>query len=461
MLYPFCEKNAPGPARTNTERKMKKTVSAILVFLAILQSILLVSCARGVKSGGDAHEKGEKLPVVRIEVEGGRKVRDRNYKNVTVTLTGAPSAEYDFSELPAEMKCRGNSTIHMPKLSYRVKFSEKINLMGQGAGPSKSWVLLACHADLTLIRNHVAFTMGRELQNIGFTTSSSFVRLYINGEDKGIYELAEHHGTGKYRVPAEEDPEEPDTDYFVELDDYEKIQENEALCKFEVGNNGFVIKSDTMTPTKYVFIFSWFLDTDKVLASGDREAVEERLDLPSFVDMYILQEFTKNTDAGSSSFFYLKKAGGKLYCTCPWDFDHAFGNDAGVALSPEGLFVGNPDYDMPDGWDVKAHAWMCRLMETRWFVDMVCERWQEVGHTLRDAAIAEIDRLGSLYGDELASNFDMWDPRGDDSVGISAEWEMTDNYAERLEGLKKWIGERCDWLDGYFGDTETRYNTVK
>ena len=439
---------------------MRKSVSAILLFVTVMASVLLASCSGKAGDSGKTAVKEKKLPVVRITTEDGRDVNDRNYRKVTVTLEGSPGGEYDFEELPAEMKCRGNSTIHMPKKPYRIKFDEKINLMGQGGGPSRSWVLLACHMDLTLIRNHVAFTMGKRLGNIGFTTSSSFVRVFLNGEDRGIYELAEHHGTGKYRVQADEDRTEEDTDYFVEMDDYEKLQENDPLTGFEVGNNGYVIKSDHMTSTKYSFVFRWFLDTDKILKTGAREEIEERIDLPSFVDMYILQELTKNTDAGSSSFFYLKKGGGKLYCTCPWDFDLAFGNEGDLGRSPEGLFVGNPEYDMENGWDLKANSWMCCLMRREWFVDMVAERWKEVGHDLRDAATEEIDRLTGEYGTELASNFERWDPVWDKTMGNPSEWERTDSYTERLDGLKKWIVERAEWLDGYFSDPETRYNTV-
>ncbi len=442
---------------------MRKKICLFLAVLAAISATLLVSCGKRV-SGGKTDVKEVKkasLPVVRVTTEDGRLVTDRNYKNVTVTLEGAPDPQQDFTDLPGEMKCRGNSTLHMPKKPYRIKFEDKINLLGQGAGPSKSWVLLACHMDLTLLRNHVAFTMGRELSGIGFTSSSSFVRLFINGTDKGIYELAEHHGTGKYRVQADEDPTEPDTDYFIEMDDYERLQENDDLCTFEIGNNGYVIKSDYMTAQKFRFVFRWVLDTDDVLKNGSREEIEERIDLPSFVDMYILQEMTKNTDAGSSSFFYFKKGGGKLYCTCPWDFDLAFGNEGDFGRSPEGLFVGNPEYDMEEGWDLKANSWMCCLMRREWFVDMVAERWNEVGLGLRDAATEEIDRIVGLYGDELASNYEIWDPRGDGTVNGPTEWERTDSYSERTEGLKKWIVERAEWLDSYFSDPETRYNTVE
>ena len=45
-------------------------------------------------------------------------------------------------------------------------------------------------------------------------------------------------------------------------------------------------------------------------------------------------------------------------------------------------------------------------------------------------------------------------------MGNPSEWEDTDSYTERLDGLKKWIVERAEWLDGYFSDPETRYNTV-
>ena len=57
------------------------------------------------------------------------------------------------------------------------------------------------------------------------------------------------------------------------------------------------------------------------ITDNDFAAFSNLTDVASLVDLYILNELYKNTDAGYSSFYMYKKAGGKLFFGPAWDFD--------------------------------------------------------------------------------------------------------------------------------------------
>ncbi|MBQ6262336.1 MAG: CotH kinase family protein [Clostridia bacterium] len=451
---------------------MKKNALSVisLILAALTAAAIFASCSAGNETATTEDTTGTEIisapasfPSVRVTTESGGPIVVREYSPVTVTLEGSEGGRYDFRDLTAQMKCRGNSTFHMPKKPYRIKFDEKINMLGQGDGPSKSWVLLANHSDKSMLRNHVAFAMGKKLDGIGFTSSSSFVQFYMNDVYFGVYELVEHHGEGKYRIVMSEDPKEPDTDYLVELDEYVNINGGDIPYTFDVRERAFSVKSDSMTMTKWRFIREFFAAVDDAVADGDESAVRELIDVPSFVDMYLLHEIAMNSDVGSSSFFFLKKAGGKLYCTCPWDFDIAFGNDEAVrGGSWEGIFAGNPDFtEGISGYDTpRSNDWFSWLMKRRWFVDLVAERWDGMKDELEETALAAIDEALGSWEDEMNKNFEKWKILNRRIIAEADETLGFETWRENAEYLREWIVNRFEWLDGYFSDPGTRYQTV-
>ena len=60
------------------------------------------------------------------------------------------------------------------KKPYKLKFDKKVDLFGNGK--AKTWVLLANYSDKSMIRNHMAFLLGDELDLD--TTSTRSVRDY-------------------------------------------------------------------------------------------------------------------------------------------------------------------------------------------------------------------------------------------------------------------------------------------
>lgn len=76
-------------------------------------------------------------------------------------------------------------------------------------------------------------------------------------------------------------------------------------------------------------LFSFDYDSDKY-------GYEQWIDVDSFVDYCVINEFTKNLDAGSYSTYIYKEVGGK-FKLCVWDFNNSCDNYLEEAVGPGGF----------------------------------------------------------------------------------------------------------------------------
>ncbi|MGM9681836.1 MAG: CotH kinase family protein [Eubacteriales bacterium] len=404
----------------------------------------------------DPNQLAEIIPTLSIKTEKGKEITSNVvYLSATVS-SGSTSEQYTFSDLSASIRCRGNYTYGaVPKKSYRLKFDEKINLFGQDEGKARNWILLANFTDRSLMRCDAAFTMASVLDNIQEVTSSGYVRLYINGQYRGIYQLCEQHTVNSHRIDIEEQPDVLDSDYFLEMDAY--ATGTEGVDYVFVERKKFAIKNEQIHPDAADYLRDYLNQVNEAIRSGDEDAVCELVDIDSFVDMYILQEFVRNVDAGWSSFYMVKEGGGKLRLTWPWDFDLAYGNDVRLGdATYEGLYAGNDKYN---GWE-NSNPWFYRLMRRQWFVDRVIARWDEIGETMTRAALDRIELLHSTWGIYLKNNFSVWDILGTDFYPTPDSIARLTDYDEIVEQLKDWITNRYQWMDSYLHDPKHRYETV-
>lgn len=410
---------------------------------------------------GYKSDKASKLPTISIKTEGGAEIVSREeYLKATVSITDTLDDEiFGLTDRETEIRCRGNFTYTgdtMDKKSYRLKFTEKINLFGQGSGEAKSWVLLANHCDKTLLRNHLAFTVGRLLDNIDYCSSSSFVQLYINGEYAGVYQVAEQHNVNKYRVNIQEDPNVIDTDYLIERDEYAKDDGPEGITYFTVSRADYNIKTDypdsPLAADKCEFLRDYFQKTHDAIKGGKKTEVLRYIDIDSFIDTFILQATVKNIDIGWSSFFMVKKAGGKIYFTCPWDFDLALGNDDRLDHGQvETLYVGEKT-DL-----TQQHEWFYLLMNEEWFCDMLLKRWNEVKDEISEAMLYEIDRYLVAFNDDMNENFALWNVFGKKINQEPLPLLRLKTYRANVLNMREWVVARITYLDTLF-NSEDLYN---
>lgn len=376
------------------------------------------------------------LPVISITLDNGASpalINKQEYLPAVFTLAGAEGLE-NMVDVPLSIKGRGNSTWGLEKKPFALKFSEKTNLMGMGK--AKKWVLLANYYDKTLLRNALTLTLGKEL-GIAYTPEWRFVDLYLNGSYQGNYLLTEKVEIGKERVNI--DDENGGVLFEIEQqyrhDDCTYCHETPAgvhLTYKEPEEKD--LGADSMT--ELMKDNNAFLDALEAAIPRGIEAYSQYLDVDSFVNWYILNEFAKNYDSAFvTSCYCYRDAGGKLCMGPPWDYDTCYGNqDVATGLNPV-------------GYHVRQAPWYALLCADQDFLGLLRQRWT----ALADGGFFE--RIGGWLEEQaaiIASSQKLEQARWPGAMALPdlrGSGPVYQTYEEELAYLKRFIQQRTEWLD--------------
>ncbi len=384
------------------------------------------------------------LPMIVIETEEGREIESKEtYLNCKVTLSA--DGETSFDGVDARIKGRGNSTFGLDKKPYKLKFDDKISLLGEDK--AKEWTLIANHMDYSLMRNYIAYTLGEEL-GLSYTTSANFVDVYVNDEYMGVYLVCEQIEVGKSRVDIEDSLEADETGYLLELDARAPDEGKEGRDYFysKAGARPYAIKSpdtedELFGEERVTFIRSYLDAAYDALLGTDYYEVCRYLDIDSFVNGYILDELFKTTDVGFSSFYLYKDAGGKL-CRGPiWDYDLSAGNSVeATAASPTGIYA------------AAANVWYSRLIVFPEFRSAVSARLAEKSGEIESTIRAAFD-LAKAYNRSFERNFIKWS----ELLGDNCFYEYTSREVSLIETLSGQMDYLENWLDESLAFLNERY----
>ena len=341
------------------------------------------------------------------------------------------------------IKLRGNSTLFMPKLPYKIKFEQKQEMLSDY--DQKDWVLLANFADQTLVRNAIAFNMSNDL-NLEFTPMVRFVDLYINGVYQGNYLLTDQVEVTSNRVNIEEGSVDIDTGYLLEYDlrlydvGLDVTEENFFLIDWIP----FVIKSPDISDAhyshdQYLFISSYMQLVYSTLKN--HQSYDHLIDESSFIDWFIVNEVMKNVDAGYSSVYFYKEKQGLLKMGPVWDFDLSAGNYGHLQADLRG----------PEGWYAARYdknIFLMYLMEYESFRTNLKIKWNEVYEDVILKAIDEIYGVVDSIARSRYLNFSMWNV-----IGTNLDWYTApeilelDTYEEQVYFLIDFLTKRAEWLN--------------
>ncbi len=300
-----------------------------------------------------------------------------------------------------EIKGRGNSTWQMEKKPYNIKLDKKTNLFGMGK--TKKWSLIANHSDSSMIRNVLAY---QAAENAGMPYAPQFtpVDVYINNDYMGAYLLTTRIGIDPSNVDIEDlegetekaNPEDLDTypragaygtyagllagtkkwfdipndpdditgGYIIEMELANRYYDE--LSGFVTARNKpFTMKTpECITKAQVDYISGVYQKfEDAVYAGASMEELDKLCNVESLAQLYLINEWCSNMDAGLTSTYFYKPAGENesLYAGPVWDFDIGFGNN-------EGTRYGN-DYNDPTKWTVCYNRMYRNTVFGAWDID--------------------------------------------------------------------------------------------
>ena len=373
------------------------------------------------------------LPVVYINTENSVGITSKDeYVKGTIRIVEdiETRASGEVFESSMKIKGRGNSTWTLPKKPYKIKFDEKVSILGEPA--DKEWVLLANYTDKTSLRNETAFDMGR-MSNLDYTNRTHFVEVIINGVYNGTYQLGEQLKISKNRVNVGDDG------YLLEID--AKAAADDITFKIAHIGQPINIKDPDVEVggEAYNYVVQYLQEVDAALFGENfmdaTNGYAKYLDVESFVEWYLINEISKNNDACFFTSCYMNLArNGKLKMGPLWDFDIAFGN------------VNYNGCDNPEGFWIKPVSWYARLFQDPNFVQKVKERFAYF-YDNRESIYSEINANADYLKYAIVENNNKWNTLYTYTWPNNMIWG---SYENEVQSMKIWLEKRFNWLNEQF-----------
>lgn len=351
------------------------------------------------------------------------------------------------------IRVRGNSSRYFDKKSYLLRFTDEEGayqdheVMGMDA--HYEWALYGPYLDKSLIRNYMWYNIAGEIMD--YAPNVRFCEVILNGEYQGLYVMVETITNGvDCRVNVSEPVDNTtDTGYVLRLDrgsnDDLKNINNFTYYTYRIGQlHNFRVniaypRSGALTLELADAIEQDLSDFEKALYSFDYDSeiygYQTRIDVKSFLDYFIINEFTCNYDAGTLSTYLYKDIGGK-YRFCIWDFNSACEN-----------------YELPttlpQHFELQNTIWYFMLFKDEEFVERILSRYQQLRETyLNDEYLCDyIDSTIAYLGDAVDRNFQVWGYTFDEYLPLQPAERNPADHKTAVQQIKDFCSERGEWMD--------------
>lgn len=378
--------------------------------------------------------------------------------SVSIAIQDDESHNHHPSDTPdlesqALIRIRGNSSRYFDKKSYLIRFTNEKGkyadheVMGMDA--HYEWALYGPYLDKSLIRNYMWYNIAGEVMD--YAPNVRFCEVILNGAYQGLYVMVETITNGKdSRVKVSEPVDNSlSTGCVLQLDrgssNKQKNINNFTYYTYRIGQlHDFRIsveypRSGDLTQERIDAIEQELSDIEKALYSFDYDSAfygyKAWIDVDSFVDYFILNEFTCNYDAGTLSTYLYKDIGGK-YHLCIWDFNSACDNYALSTMQPL-------------HFELQNNIWYYMLTKDEGFVEQIIHRYRE----LRESVLSDeylndyVDQTIAYLGDAVARNYQVWGYTFASYLPLSPKERNPEDHAAAVQQIKDFCAVRGEWLD--------------
>lgn len=441
------------------------------------------------------------------------------------------------SSWEASNKLFGKYAFNMKLAKKTNLFNIDTTKLPDGSKPSgsKSWCLLANNADESMLRNALTYQLASEI-GLLYSPEFSFVDIYDNGEYLGSYLVTEKVDVGNSKLVKGESFDDinekaanknvdegtkrgeytyNDTQYKMQYanvlpsgSDTSAIDYNKKgkyLLEFEIKTRLFpkgesntsseaswfrsprgqyvVVKSPEFATKEQVeFIATKFAAMEAMIFTSDNTSTAKKselstvMDVESFAKMYLIQEFSSNLDAASTSYYITFDCAqtNPVFVANPvWDYDWAYGqysNDSKKPVSGNGqdefLQTNNPEKwvakykSMDDSTGGSAYSIQSILAsKNSEFKSVIRKVWEEKGgfyDTIKKyyGTDSQIDTWYSLIADSVNINETRWGFIKNDPIFSWKSNDTGDTHADAVKYLENtWTATRAAWLNEQFTTT--------
>jgi len=417
--------------------RAKSALNGLLILSAAM--CIMTACEPEEIDPDDPGE--EKVPVayqvfeMTIQVENNAPILSKenpDYLNCSITVNGM--GVVDDYQGTGRIRGRGNSSwLWYDKKPYRIKLDEKYGLLGLKS--NSDWVLLANYRDPTDLMNVFGFEAADWL-GLPYTNHTRFVEVTLNGDFIGLYQMTEQVEQGSNRV---------------DVDDMEGL----LIC-LDVDDGPYYSPNTSDNFWSTVFDLPVCVKYPKELSSGqlavirddfskleqaineyDYEAVAMLMDIPSFINYLILEEFVYNVEIDAPrSVFIHKDIGGKYAMGPVWDFDAGFDFDWGSMYTGHNYFreqelvLGTDPANHKNGYRISN--FFTQMFRSQEFIDEYKTRWEEVKDSIFEHTWNVMEEYEYHLQDALARDF--------------ARWPIDRNYATEIQRMEDWLSDRVTHL---------------
>lgn len=328
------------------------------------------------------------------------------------------------------IKRRGNTSMNYEKAQWMVKTItesgqyNEVDMLGMGA--EHDWILNGSMYDKSMLRNYLAYSIASEiLEN---TPDSRYCEVLLKDGNtykyQGVYLMMESIEQGTDRVNISEYHQGDDfNSYLIRRDRFDE----EAITLDNFGRlNGYSTEyMAIMYPSKkhitdemISYVNNDINYIEEILYSDDQDVFsryQDVIDVDSFIDYFLINEFFGNYDAGNNSTYFYKDMGGKLTMGPVWDFDGAMDNYMYEPFETGSLAF----YTKP---------WFNRLCKDEGFLHKLEKRYTKLRQTTlsNQHVIGKIDEIIAYLGGARQREWMRW-----------GHWYQTENRYSLLEYTTK------------------------
>ena len=430
---------------------------------AFILSCLVALAANAQRDG--LHERLTNLPHVYINTFNGRNVTSKTtmvYARMWYVDEQDNVTFYDSLQI----RVRGNSTAGLAKKPYKLKFLNKVKLLGKGYANTKKWTLLANHGDKTLLRNALTSLMG-ERAGLKFNPAAKFVDLTLNNQYIGNYQISDQVDVRPHRVDVEEQdvPLTSESNitggYLLEADGFNDFTTspqgpNNSPTGFHTSRSHVPVRihypdEEEIYPSQYNYIKQYINDFEARLFSSNftdpLTGYRTLVDSTSLVNWYICTEISANVDGFFSTYFYKDRDDSRIYWGPLWDYDIAYNNDnrtdRGGTNNTERQLMKDYGYGDSNG----CRRWVKQMWNDPWFARLVNRRYKEIVDEGMEQYLNEkLDSLVTLIDASQQLNYQRW--------GISTralrERVLYSSYDRYIDDVRLFISRHMDYLTTAF-----------